>query len=156
MNSLPKVSTKTMIIQLTVAILLCCSLTFYTWQQNINQQLNKAQMALLAHQRQLQSIEEQQKKYESFSKQYVSIINTKWKQMAFQWDDITFYELQHRLDTLYSDCNILLPETLEIKQKQYDSNTQHTTTKNDSPKGYSIKLKLTGQWLCEMKSDSIE
>jgi len=153
MNRLPSIPTKTIIIQIITAIILCVSLAFYIWQQNIQQQLKESQTRLLRHQSQLHDIEEQQKKYNELYKQDASAIHAKWKHMVFQWDDVTFQELQHRIDTLYSDCNILLPEALEIQKVQSASGTQQPTRADGSKKGYSIKLKLAGQWLCTAQDE---
>lgn len=148
MNMLPKVSNKTITIQIITFIILSLSLAFYVWQQNIQQQLTKSLMDLRRHQSQLQTIEEQSKQFNALYKQYDPNINTKWKHMVFQWDNIAFEELQHRIDTLYADCNILFPESLEIKKTQSNTGAQQAVTNTDSQTGYSIKLKIVGQWLC--------
>ncbi len=148
MNKLPAVSIKTLIIQIITAIILCIGLAFYIWQHHIQQQLQKTLIDLQRYQSQLHIIEEQRQQYNKLHQQYTYAMNTKWKNMVFQWDGITFEELQHRIDTLYSDCNILLPEHLEIKKIQPKSDTQQVIATNDSM-GYSIKLKISGQWLCD-------
>lgn len=153
MNRLPSIPTKTIILQIITATILCVSTAFYIWQQNVQQQLIKSQNELLRHQSQLHSIEEQQKKYNELYKQYAPVIHAKWKYMVFQWDDITFHELQHRIDTLYSDCNILLPENFEIQKVQSASGAQQPPGPDGSKRGYSIKLKMVGQWLCTAQDE---
>lgn len=153
MNRLPSIPTKTIILQIITATVLCVSLACYIWQQNVHQQLEKSQNELLRHQSQLRSIEEQQKKYNELYKQYAPFIHAKWKHMAFQWDDITFQELQHRIDTLYSDCSILLPEGLEIQKAQPASDAQQTAGADGFKRGYTIKLKMAGQWLCTAQDE---
>lgn len=140
-------------LQLILIIFFSCSLYFYLQGEKMSTQLTQQQTLLMEKKQRVIQTETQLQQYKKALAARSDILNVpgeiQWEEVNFFWKNISFRELLHRLDGVYSKERTFTLEifTLE-KPTQEKDNTDNNPSGLSRPLENEVGFKLKGYYLC--------
>ncbi|WP_457576663.1 hypothetical protein [Desulfomarina sp.] len=143
----------TVFLQLVLILFFSCSLYFYLQGEKKSTQLAQRQILLMTKKQQIVQTERQLRQYKKTLAARSDILNVpgeiQWEEVNFFWKNISFMELLHRLDGVYSKERTF---TLEVFSLEKFNREKDNTDDSNSPPFRQpedeIGFKLKGYYLC--------
>jgi hypothetical protein len=141
----------TVFLQLIFILFFSCSLYFYLQEEKASAQLQQQQTLLTERKHNIARTEKLLEQYKTALAARPDILHApkkiQWEEVEFFWKDISFRELLHRLDGVYSRERTFTLEHFSLEKTREERNNADSNPDLSSQEE-TVGFKLRGYYLC--------